>query len=175
MSTDQRSAAWQPRNLTRQEQCDARLEYYRSMVSAAEAMAPDERAEFDEWDQDRPGNVGTSDWPGWLPLIGPPPWSQWKDRDRSPARKTSRRDSFGAPREGLYLYRLWTEDDRLLYVGISRCLNNRLATHRRKWGVLVHHATWEEQPDVPTMLAAERHAIADEHPALNIAEVGWRE
>ena len=72
------------------------------------------------------------------------------------------------PRSGLYLYRLWTEDGRLLYVGVSSRLRARLASHRRRWPDLWTDATWEEHPDEISMLTAEATAIADEDPAMNV-------
>jgi hypothetical protein len=76
------------------------------------------------------------------------------------------------PRSGFFLYRLWTVEGRLLYVGVSTHLSARLRNHRRKLGDLFDHATWEEHPDAETVLDAERKAIADELPALNKASVG---
>lgn len=76
------------------------------------------------------------------------------------------------PHEGFHLYRLWAEDDRLLYVGVSTRLRARLRSHRRKLGDLIHRVTWEEHPDAVAMLAAEREAIREEYPALNKASVG---
>lgn len=75
------------------------------------------------------------------------------------------------PRHGYFVYRLWAEDGRLLYVGSSRALRNRLKRHRDTWGDLIASATWQEHPDARTMLDAERHAIQTEHPALNKALV----
>lgn len=76
------------------------------------------------------------------------------------------------PVRGCHLYRLWDDEDRLVYVGVSRCLRSRLRAHRRTWDTTVWaRATWEEHPDVPSMFAAEREAIANEAPPLNIAGV----
>lgn len=75
------------------------------------------------------------------------------------------------PPGGFYLYRLWTEHDRLLYVGVSITLAKRLACHRRTWPDLWVRATWEEHPDARSMLAAEQVAIRTENPALNQAGV----
>lgn len=76
------------------------------------------------------------------------------------------------PRRGCYLYRLWGPDGRLVYVGVSRCLADRLKAHRRRWDETVWtKATWESQPDVASMFAAERRAIEDEMPPLNVAGV----
>ena len=75
------------------------------------------------------------------------------------------------PRAGFHLYRLWGEDDRLLYVGVSTRLANRLKSHYRRWGDLIKAVSWEEHPDERAMLAAEREAVRDEDPALNKALV----
>lgn len=76
------------------------------------------------------------------------------------------------PITGCFLYRLWSDDGRLMYVGVSRCLRRRLAKHRRTWDETVWlTATWEEQPDVATMMAAELAAIRSEDPVLNSAGV----
>lgn len=83
----------------------------------------------------------------------PPPW--WAD----------------APKSGFHLYRLWSSDGRLLYVGVSTVLRNRLRSHAKRLGELVDRATWEEHPDAASMLRAETEAIGAEAPALNIAKV----
>ncbi len=77
-----------------------------------------------------------------------------------------------APRGGCYLYRLWSDTDRLVYVGVSTRLHDRLTAHRRTMGDLWQSATWEEHPDELSMLQAETVAIREEHPALNKAKVG---
>lgn len=76
------------------------------------------------------------------------------------------------PSAGFHLYRLWAADGRLLYVGVSTCLSARLRVHRKRWGDLIDHATWEAHPDERAMLDAERQAITDEDPALNRASIG---
>lgn len=81
-------------------------------------------------------------------------------------------DPAKAPRTGCYLYRLWSDDDRLVYVGVSTRLRARLRAHRRRWPDLWCRASWDEHPDAASMLAAERAAIRDEDPALNHAGVG---
>ena len=77
----------------------------------------------------------------------------------------------GLPRSGFHLYRLWDSDDRLLYVGVSTRLRDRIRSHVRRWGDLIDAVTYEEHPDERAMLAAEREAIANEDPALNRAGV----
>lgn len=76
------------------------------------------------------------------------------------------------PAAGFHLYRLWASDGRLLYVGVSTVLRQRLKAHERRWGDLIASVTWEEHADERAMLDAEREAIRDEHPALNKAAVG---
>jgi hypothetical protein len=87
-------------------------------------------------------------------------------------RSYSPRRPDAVPSSGFYLYRLWAADDRLLYVGVSTNLSARLRVHRARWGDLIDHVTWEEQPDERTMLAAERQAITNEDPAFNRAAIG---
>lgn len=68
------------------------------------------------------------------------------------------------------LYRFWDTRDRLLYVGISYRIENRLSEHRRtKPWEEVAKVTIEHYPDRTTAEAAERHAIQTEHPKWNIA------
>lgn len=76
-----------------------------------------------------------------------------------------------APSQGFHLYRLWAEDGRLLYVGVSTCLRDRLRSHRRRWGDLIAGVTWEAHSDARSMLEAEREAIVNEDPAFNKAGV----
>ena len=78
----------------------------------------------------------------------------------------------GAPSAGFYLYRLWGAEGRLLYVGVSTRLRDRLKAHRRRWGDLIVSVTWEEHVDERSMLTAELEAIRNEDPALNRAGVG---
>ena len=87
---------------------------------------------------------------------------QWREENTPPPQPR-------APNRGFFLYRLWSDDDRLLYVGVSTRLRNRLATHQRRWGDLIGSVTWEEHPDEVSMLLAERVAVRDEDPALNKA------
>jgi len=73
------------------------------------------------------------------------------------------------PQRGFHLYRLWGPDRRLVYIGVSRC---RLKAHRKRWDSRVWtYATWEEHVSVPAMLDAEREAIIDEAPPLNVTGV----
>lgn len=79
------------------------------------------------------------------------------------------------PSSGYHLYRLWTREEQLLYVGVSTVLRDRLATHRRTWAGLWETATWDEHPDAASMMAAEADAIRDECPAMNRAGVFRRQ
>lgn len=74
------------------------------------------------------------------------------------------------PRDGCYVYRLWAADDRLLYVGLTVRLRQRIAAHQRRWP-MVARVTWESFLDEASMLCAEARAIRDEYPALNRALV----
>lgn len=75
------------------------------------------------------------------------------------------------PSNGFYLYRLWGEDDRLLYVGVSRNLDGRVQQHTKRWGSLIKSVTWQEYNDASAMFHAEKIAIRDEMPPLNIQGV----
>lgn len=73
--------------------------------------------------------------------------------------------------EGYWVYRLWDDHDRLIYVGSTRRITQRLARHRVAMDGLWTRATYEEFATPEAMLAAERVAIATELPAMNIADV----
>ena len=92
-------------------------------------------------------------------------------RRRAEAEGEALRASFVPPTPpavGCFLYRLWSADQRLMYVGVSRCLRRRIAQHRRTWDETVWATvTWEEHPNAASMLAAEAAAIRDEAPLLN--------
>lgn len=53
-----------------------------AMARAGKDLSPEKMAELLAWEDEHLGRtigpdgepVGTSDWPGWIPLIGPPPW-----------------------------------------------------------------------------------------------------
>lgn len=92
-------------------------------------------------------------------LFFPPP---------SPPALTVVPDVPDAPKRGRHVvYRLFDQDDRLLYVGSTRNWLGRLKAHRRKWGDLIARTTTEEYDDAESMLEAEAAAIHDEKPALN--------
>lgn len=86
-------------------------------------------------------------------------------------RRQQREDTRDVPSTGFYLYRLWAADGRLLYVGVSTNLAARLRNHQKRWGDLLHHATWEAQRSERAMLDAERVAIQNEDPAFNKAGI----
>lgn len=93
----------------------------------------------------------------------------FRDPDRSPVyRLIDRRD------ETLhYLYRLFSQDGRLLYVGITHDLEQRLGQHytTRPWEQVrdVYRLTVQEYPTRSDVLEAEHQAIATENPLWNIA------
>jgi hypothetical protein len=47
--------------------------WFQSVCSAIDQLPAEQRAAFDEWDRNRPPNVGTSEWPGIADLIKPAP------------------------------------------------------------------------------------------------------
>jgi predicted GIY-YIG superfamily endonuclease len=64
------------------------------------------------------------------------------------------------------VYRLYDEDERLLYVGMTGNLYGRLSAHCRRF----HEVKWytaEEYPDWGTARRAEGRAIATENPFYN--------
>jgi hypothetical protein len=66
------------------------------------------------------------------------------------------------------LYRLYDEKDRLLYIGVTGDLGQRLGEHSAKrWFPLVDHAKFEWLPTRAAALLAERRAIIAEHPRYN--------
>ena len=80
------------------------------MVEAARKFSPEKMAELLAWEHEHLGGrplgpdgepLGTSDWPDWIPLIGPPPWqeapkSDDPDPDLLPQRS---RDNDGIPND----------------------------------------------------------------------------
>jgi hypothetical protein len=54
------------------------MEWYRKMVNVYETLLTDEeKRALAEWEEIHLGksDKGTSDWPGWVKHIGPPPWT----------------------------------------------------------------------------------------------------
>ncbi len=90
-----------------------------------------------------------------------------------PGRKPEGVTLAGMPRRGCMLYRLWSKDHQLLYVGVSTRLRRRVTQHmaNQPWADAIYEVTWDEHPDEMSMLAAEAEAIRVEHPAFNKAGV----
>jgi len=68
------------------------------------------------------------------------------------------------------LYRLFDENDRLLYVGIAWNVRNRFYNHKADkvwWGDVARHEL-EEYPDRDSVLKAEMLAIKTEFPIYNV-------
>jgi len=67
------------------------------------------------------------------------------------------------------LYRLWNEDDELLYVGISKSAMHRIVDHLRNqpWSSSIAKMTIEQFADRSAVEKAERLAIAKENPIHN--------
>lgn len=84
----------------------------------------------------------------------------------------------GAPRladvpdRGYFVYRLYDDTDRVLYVGMSRRLRGRLAEHYRTRGGYVVRHEFEELPTEGEMVARERELIRSLHPPLNDIDNG---
>jgi len=68
------------------------------------------------------------------------------------------------------LYRLWSDDDRLLYIGISQDPDQRFLQHRqlKSWWPQVARKSIEWHPTREVAEAAERVAIGNERPIHNI-------
>jgi len=66
-------------NSRRQKQ-NAYLEWMGKMVECIESLPPDERAELDRWDHQRPEGVGSSEWPGFDKYLPPRPWDKKHSR-----------------------------------------------------------------------------------------------
>ncbi len=49
-------------------------QWFSKMLECVENLPPEERAEFDKWDRERPEGVCTSDWPGFAKYLPAPPW-----------------------------------------------------------------------------------------------------
>jgi hypothetical protein len=61
---------------SRKQQQNAFMEWMGKMVECVESLPPEERAELDRWDNQRPPGVGSSDWPGFDKYLPPRPWDQ---------------------------------------------------------------------------------------------------
>lgn len=67
------------------------------------------------------------------------------------------------------VYRIYDNDEQLLYVGITKNVLGRMTKHkRREWWPLARYMeiTWFEGREAAK--SAERHAIRDENPIHNI-------
>lgn len=146
------------------EQADL-IAWFGELVEAIEHMDSADRADLDAWDRSRAPGVRTSDWPRWTEFIRPCPTGE----DAEPLPADARKHEVDP--DGFYVYRLWSQDGRLIYVGCTTRPAARLRAHRRRWGHLFTSVTWERHPDAERMLEAERAAIKDEYPALNKAGV----
>lgn len=70
-----------------------------------------------------------------------------------------------------WLYRIYGEGDRVLYVGITRNKDGRENAHRRRWGDAIHHFEWQEFGTHREALAAEKVLIQTLAPPFNAAGV----
>ena len=52
------------------------MEWYRKMIGVYKKLSREELQDLEQWEkQNLPSSEkATSDWPGWLRHIGPPPW-----------------------------------------------------------------------------------------------------
>ena len=80
------------------------------------------------------------------------------------------------PNQPHVVYRCYDAADRLLYVGCTHDINGRMNVHASSWGnpasaalnMRMARYETEEHPDKATARAAERQAIHDEAPLLNL-------
>lgn len=50
------------------------MQWFGSTLQCVERVPPEERAEFDKWDCERPEGVGTSGWPSFARRVRAPLW-----------------------------------------------------------------------------------------------------
>ena len=69
------------------------------------------------------------------------------------------------------VYRVYDATDRLIYIGATSNLEQRLTYHRSQawWWALATRVTSEPHPDMESAFDAEWAAIATEQPAFNVA------
>lgn len=74
------------------------------------------------------------------------------------------------------VYRIFDADDRLIYIGATSNLEQRLIGHGSAawWYPLLHRIETEPQPSMEDALAAELAAIHAEKPAFNLRGRGGR-
>lgn len=68
------------------------------------------------------------------------------------------------------VYRVYDADERLLYIGVTVDLKNRLRVHgyQSPWYVDAARVDAESFPDRPTAFDAEAYAIREEAPLHNV-------
>lgn len=76
-----------------------------------------------------------------------------------------------------FLYRLYSKEGRLIYIGISNAWHHRMQEHRRSqpWWDEVEHVFTISFPDRRSALVAEEAAIKSERPAYNIVHTSSSE
>lgn len=75
------------------------------------------------------------------------------------------------PKDGFFVYWLWGADRRLLYIGASRGLEQRIRSHIQNYGDVIRNVTWTEHEDAASMFADEAEAINEHKPPLNKAGI----
>lgn len=90
---------------------------------------------------------------------------------RGPERSEAIRAGWKLPH---WVYRAYTADDRLLYVGMTRNPESRFRSWvtrcygRPPWVDQAARWTWTQYPNSAAASAAERDAIRSEHPVANV-------
>lgn len=71
-----------------------------------------------------------------------------------------------------FVYRIYDVDGRLIYIGATSNLTQRLVNHRTTvwWWSLAARVEAEPQDDMDTAFVVEHAAIRAEHPAFNLLD-----
>lgn len=79
-----------------------------------------------------------------------------------------------SPELSRLVYRLYDQDDRLLYVGQSQVLTHRIGFHRRdpRFGTQIHHVRYQQVPTFREMCDLEAALIIELQPPHNTAGLG---
>lgn len=106
---------------------------------------------------------------------GPEGWDNWRypplTAEQRQKIKEERARKRGKPIR-YWLYHIYGEDDRLLYIGVTRNQEGRERDHRKKWGSVIERFEWQEFSDHDELMAEEKRLIALHNPPFNAQHVG---
>ena len=71
-----------------------------------------------------------------------------------------------------WLYHIFGESDRLLYIGITRNPEGREKAHRKRWGDVIERFEYAEYTSHDELLVDEARLIAEHNPPFNAQHVG---